>query len=707
MVETPEIKKILYITMSNLGDAMMGLPAFDFLKRSCPSARITVVAGPRTQCVFKNHPDVSNLIVYDKHAPLRDKIRLFYKLKREGFDLILDLRDTFYRWGIPAKYKNPARITFPAWCVHSSEKHLFKAVAAVRGPNIQEEEFAEYNSRRNPSFISAQEEAATDELLKKNGISGNTEFILVVPGARSSLKKWHKEGYTEVVRSIKNLYGLEVAVVGDEGDRELVSDIIQGAGGGAIDLCSKTSFGSLASLVFRSKLVICNDSGVLHIASYLGKPVVGIYGPSDYKEYGPWSKHGVAVRKNLLCSPCGKAHCRRGRECIETVKPYDVLLAVRLILESRQAQFSDTKYRRILVCRTDRMGDVLLSTPVIKVLRDNFPLSYIAMMVSAQTKDLVEGNPHLDRVIVFDKDKRDKGLFRTIAFSKKLKAIGFDLAIILHPTMRVHLVCFLAGIKERIGYDWRAPYFLTKAIPHTKQTGARHEVEYNFDLLKPLGISEFSSQLHMPIAPSSERFVEDMLKQLNITPKDRIVVVNPSSSCISRRWPLEKFAQVIDRLTVKFDSLKVLITSDSIHRPIAEELLTLTRSGHPIDVSGRFNLSQLASLFKRSSLVISNDSGPVHLSVAVGTPVISIFGRNQPGLGPRRWRPLGLSDIFLHKKTDCNPCLAHACKEGFKCLDLITADEVFDHAVSILKEDKNKNHGLHQWCGLKTEGGVR
>ena len=690
MAETIEVKKILYITMSNLGDALMGLPAFDFLRRECPDARITVMAGPRTQCVFQNHPDVHRLIVYDKLASLRHKIELFFRLKKERFDVIVDLRDTFYRWGIPARHKNPAWLRYPDWCVHSSQKHLFKAVVTLRGPDIQEEEFLEFDARRNPSFISPKDEAATDELLKKNNLTRADEFVLIVPGARSNLKKWHKEGYIEVIRSIKKIYGFPVAVVGDKNDQTLVTDIIQKTGTDSIDFSGKTTFGQLCSLVLRSKLVICNDSGVLHIASYLDKSVVGIYGPSDYKEYGPWSKRGIAVRKNILCAPCGQAHCRHDRECIKTITPYDVMLAVRLILEGEEGKLRESKYRRILIVRTDRIGDVLLSTPVIKALRDHYPLSYIAMIVSVQTKDLVEGNPYLDRVIVFDKDKQHKGLFRTLSFSKKLKQMQFDVAIILHPTMRVHFICFLAGIKERIGYDRKAPYFLTKTIPHTKQNGLKHEVEYNFDLLKPLGITTVYRELYMPIKMSSERLVEDLLKQAGITPQDKIVVVNPAASCISKRWPLQKFSEVIDRLMSAYPYLKVLIITDSIQRPIAEELLSLTES-KPIDVSGRFNLSQLASLFKRCALVISNDSGPVHLSVAVGTPVISIFGRNQPGLGPRRWGPLGKSDVVLHKKTECAPCLAHACQQDFKCLEAVSVEEVLSVAARILKEqDKNK-----------------
>ena len=105
-----------------------------------------------------------------------------------------------------------------------------------------------------------------------------------------------------------------------------------------------------------------------------------------------------------------------------------------------------------------------------------------------------------------------------------------------------------------------------------------------------------------------------------------------------------------------------------------------------VDFTGTFDLSQLASLFKRCCLVVSNDSGPVHLAVAVHTPVIAIFGRNQAGLSPERWGPLGPRDVIVHKKTQCDPCLAHACTRGFLCLEAVSVDEIFRHAQRIIKD---------------------
>ncbi len=688
MVTAPQVNKILFITLSNLGDAVMSVPALDYLKRAYPAARITVMAGPRTKCVFEDHPDVYRLIVFEKHSSLRYKIRMFYALKKEGFNLIVDLKNTFYRLGLKAFYKNPAVITYPSWASHASRRHLYAAMRALKGNVVDQEEFQASYGKRNPSFVSVCDKGYIEQLLGNHGILKEDKIAVVVPGARSRLKQWDADGFIEVIREIRSRYQMKVILAGMADEAPLTGHIACLSGEGVVDLAGKTNFGQLCALILMARLVICNDSGVLHIASYMNKPVVAIFGPTDYIKYGPWSDNSMVVRKSLLCAPCGRAACRNQMECLKVIRPFDVLLAVRLVFEGKESRPHKVQYERILVVRTDRIGDVLLSTSVLKVLRHQYPLSYIAMMVSPYTREIVDGNPFLDEVIVLDKDGSHQGFLATIKFVTELKKKKFDLAVILHPTLRIHLICFLADIRERIGYDRKASYFLTKAIPHHKQEGDRHEVEYNFDLLKALGIAETSCELYMPIKKSSEEFVEQLLRQAGINFQDKIIAINPAASCISKRWPVGRFAELADRLAVLYHA-KIVVVADSAHHGISQEMLALARY-KPIDFSGQLSLSHLASLFRRCVLVVSNDSGPVHLAVAVGTAVISIFGRNQPGLGPKRWGPLGESSAALYKETDCLSCLAHACRNHFKCLEAISVDDVLEQAARLLKgADKN------------------
>jgi ADP-heptose:LPS heptosyltransferase len=157
------------------------------------------------------------------------------------------------------------------------------------------------------------------------------------------------------------------------------------------------------------------------------------------------------------------------------------------------------------------------------------------------------------------------------------------------------------------------------------------------------------------------------------------VVLNPSASCPSKIWPAERFAQLARQMTEKYGAACILIGS-ARDRDIIARVKAL--AGIPLhDLSGQLSLGMLGWLLSRSALLISNDSGPVHIANAVGTPVISIFGRKQAGLSPARWRPLGENSKVVWKDVGCGECLAHNCEIHFLCLDAISVEDVLNQMV--------------------------
>lgn len=345
-------------------------------------------------------------------------------------------------------------------------------------------------------------------------------------------------------------------------------------------------------------------------------------------------------------------------------------------------------FQRILIIRLDRMGDVLLSTPVIKALRDAYPKSYIAMMVRPPIKDVVMGNPHLDEVILYDKDKEHRTIWATIKYALALRKKRFDLAVVLHPTNRSNAIPFLAAIPYRIGYDRKLGFLLTHPLKDTKHKGLKHEMEYSLDVIRALGVEPKDKSLCMPIRDESERKIDDILRSYDLKSNQILTAIHPGASCISKRWPALNYAMLADWLVQKFNA-RVVIVGDDSTSPIAKEIIQ-EMIYKPINLVGKMTISELASLLKRCRLFISNDSGPVHVASGVGTWVISIFGRNEPGLGPLRWGPLGQRSIVLQKAVDCARCLAHKCSENFKCLTALTAQEVFEKAESILQPLREK-----------------
>lgn len=342
------------------------------------------------------------------------------------------------------------------------------------------------------------------------------------------------------------------------------------------------------------------------------------------------------------------------------------------------------EFRNILVVRTDRIGDVVLTTPAIVALREAYLGAKISILVSVETQDIVEGNPYLDEILIDDKKDIHQGFFGFLRLISALKKRQFDLAIIFHTKKRTNLLCFLAGIPRRIGYkNNKFGFLLTDPLKDTRPQGDRHEVEYCLDVLRHLGIKIDKPKLYMPLKKENEEWVKKLFADNDVLASQKVIAVHSDASCISKRWPTRKFIEVINQLMIKHH-VKIVLIGGSATQKIAQEILPALK-GPTINLVGQASLSQLASLLQKCHLLISNDSGPVHIAVAVGTPVVSIFGRNQAGLSPLRWRPLGAHDIVLHKEVGCEVCLAHNCIIGFECLEAITVEDVLRAAEDLFK----------------------
>ncbi|MFA6078296.1 MAG: lipopolysaccharide heptosyltransferase II [Candidatus Omnitrophota bacterium] len=346
------------------------------------------------------------------------------------------------------------------------------------------------------------------------------------------------------------------------------------------------------------------------------------------------------------------------------------------------------RYKNILMVRLDRIGDVLLSTPAIKAVRDAYPESRISFMTRPYDEDVVRGNPYLNDVIIYDKNGKEKGLFGNLKFIAEIFKRRYDLAIILHPTFRTHLIVYLSLIPERLGYDKKGAFLLTRKVPHTKQFGLKHEIDYTLDLLTYIGIEPKERKLYMPVNNESDLKIKDIFSANGIGPGDKVLTINPGASCPSKRWKPENFAIVADELSDKYGMKVCLISGKEDEQFAAQVAAGMKRKA--VNLAGMTTVADIASVLRNSRLFISNDSGPVHIACAVGTPVVAIFGRSDRGLSPDRWGPSGRNDIALHKDAGCEICMAHNCSLGFKCLQAVTPVEVVASASSLLEGIEKK-----------------
>ena len=202
-------------------------------------------------------------------------------------------------------------------------------------------------------------------------------------------------------------------------------------------------------------------------------------------------------------------------------------------------------------------------------------------------------------------------------------------------------------------------------------------------LQKPAFLKTF-----FPVSARARISLETLLDHHKVPRGLPWVVINPSASCPSKYWPANKFGELVKVLGERYEAAFLVLGTLKDH-PLVEKLRR--RAEFPLyDLTGRLSLGMLGALLEKSSLLISNDSGPVHVASAVGTPVISLFGRNQPGLSPTRWKPLGPKARVIWKKIGCDPCLAHQCEIHFLCLDAISVEEVADEARDFLEPLKKK-----------------
>jgi heptosyltransferase-3 len=313
--------------------------------------------------------------------------------------------------------------------------------------------------------------------------------------------------------------------------------------------------------------------------------------------------------------------------------------------------------RNILVVRTDRLGDVILTLPVCATLRKAMPTAQITMMVRRYVRPLVVGNPLVDRIIWEDDEQGMPRPF--LALRKELRKGDFDAAIIVRPTLRNALLVATARIPVRIGtgYRWYSGLLTDKVYDHRK-TAEHHELEYNLRLLSPLGMSVDappSPDYGIGVQEDARREIRAVLASFGVPDERTVVVLHPASGGSAREWPPERFREVGLQL-LRRENTAVVVTG----MPSEERTLRKFFGSSPfpfISLVGRIRLVSLAALLERASLFISNSTGPLHLANALGTQVIGLFPPVLP-MSAARWRPYGRTATVFSGSgpTDCLRC---------------------------------------------------
>jgi len=337
--------------------------------------------------------------------------------------------------------------------------------------------------------------------------------------------------------------------------------------------------------------------------------------------------------------------------------------------------------QNILIVRTDRIGDVVLSIPMAEIVKRKYPHCKITYLVRDYTSVLLEGNSFIDEVIIADEQNGD------ILFTKnliKIKEKTFDTCIVLNPTFKIALMLFFARIKNRIGtgYRWYSVLFNQKVFEHRKY-GDKHELEYNINLLYKLGIhtSEIPEEIHfhLEIDENSSEKIISILSEKGCNPGNKIAIIHPGSGGSSVDLPKEKLIE-LTKMLASLEKVSIIITGSKSEFELCKDFEV---SDSVINLSGQLNLSLLKSLINNAKVFISNSTGPLHIAAALGVHVIGFFPKIL-ACSQKRWGPYTEKKSIFIPSIDCGNCTRKQC-EKLNCMNSIDIGKVFDETKSVLK----------------------
>ena len=334
----------------------------------------------------------------------------------------------------------------------------------------------------------------------------------------------------------------------------------------------------------------------------------------------------------------------------------------------------------LCVVQTAFLGDVVLTTPLFRALKDRLPGARLHAVTTPAAASLLSAHPDLDGLLVFDKRGAHRGLAGLRAMARTLAERRFDAALCPHPSLRSSLLVRLAHVPARIGFASNAGAFLLTT--RVKRDRRYHEVRRILSLMGPLGGAPAGITPRLVPDPAAEDSARTKLAALGIGPGARVAGVHPFSVWGTKRWLPERFAAVADELARR--GLRVVLIGGPDDRAAAAEILAHCRT-RPADAVGVLDLRELLWAVRDMALFVTGDSGPMHVAAALGVPVVAIFGSTVPEQG---YAPYATRAVVVQRDLDCQPCGRHGharCPLGhFRCMREIEVADVMAGADGAL-----------------------
>lgn len=338
-----------------------------------------------------------------------------------------------------------------------------------------------------------------------------------------------------------------------------------------------------------------------------------------------------------------------------------------------------TEPKNILIVRTDRIGDLVLTLPLAGLIKKQYPNSKVTFLVREYTKSIVNDHPFVDEVIVLKEVDGNALLFDNINIIKQKK---FDTSIVVYPRFKISLIIFLSRVKNRIGtgYRWYSFFFNQKVYEHRKNA-EQHELEYNVNLLWKLGIendvTENNVDYNLKFSERSLHIVNKTLLDKKLSLQKPIIIIHPGSGGSSVDLPTLKFA----KLVIKLDNENYQIILTGSKNEI--ELCNNIKSSDEVkNLAGAFNLDELTALISKSVMFISNSTGPIHIAAALGKFTVGFYPKIV-SCSKERWGPYTNKKLVYEPQIDCKNCTSEQCKK-LNCMDSIDISKVHSEIKNVL-----------------------
>ena len=349
--------------------------------------------------------------------------------------------------------------------------------------------------------------------------------------------------------------------------------------------------------------------------------------------------------------------------------------------------------RRVLLVRLDNMGDVLLSTPAFRAVRRALPDAHIALMAGPAGCAVGRLNPDINETILYRAPNEDvyfelaQDPGREMAAMETLREGGFDAAIIFtsykQSALPAAYLCYLAGIPLRAAGSFEGPgSLLTHRHRYTETVPPNHESLRGLELTQALGFPAAEPEMVIEPRPEDEREAQGLLGRLGA---EHFVIVHPGSSAASRTYPAERYARVVEDISLE-TGLPVLVTGGT-----GEEELSRRVAGNVgVPLGGETGLGAFAALVGRTGVVVTNNTGATHLASALKTPVVTVFAGTNP---PEQWGPWRTPSRLLTHPVPCAPCYKRVCPINHECLTGIAPETVTGAALELLGESSVSRNG--------------